>query len=175
MFGDSYFGMMNSARWVYYLVRYGFIDNVMVNAFPGENTAQALVALNNAINYYGKPKYIIWALGMNDGSDASGTEPTNTWLIGVNTVLQICNTYGITPILATIPTVPNINHEGKNNHVRGSGYRYIDFAHAVNAQSDGTWYTGMLSSDNVHPTESGAKALFYQAMIDAPELSYTNP
>ena len=81
----------------------------------------------------------------------------------------------ITLILSTIPTVPNINHEGKNKTVRNSGYRYVDFAKAVGAQSNGTWYTGMLSSDNVHPDVAGAKALYYQAIADVPEITYDNP
>ena len=74
-------------------------------------------------------------------------------------------------VLATIPTVPTINNEYKNDYVRNSGYRYIDFANAVGAQADGTWFSGMLSDDGIHPTDNGAKALFGEAIIDLPELT----
>ena len=175
MFGDSYFGMTATNRWVSYLVNAGYGDNVLINAYAGENTTNATVALNNAIEHYGKPKYIVWCLGMNDGSDTDDSRPTTKWRDGINYVLSVCNEHGITPIFATIPTVPNINHEGKNNYIRNSGYRYIDFAKAVNAQSDGTWFSGMLSGDNVHPSETGARALYFRAIADCPEITFKNP
>ena len=37
-----------------------------------------------------------------------------------------------------------------------------------------TWYDGMLSSDNIHPTELGAKALTSRVCIDAPEIMQSN-
>lgn len=175
MYGDSYLGMTSDNRWCYYLSENGYGDNAMINAFPGEDSNAAWTAITNGLNNYGKPKTIIWCMGMNDGSDADANTPSTQWLNRITGMLQLCESYGITPILATIPTVPSINHEGKNKYVRESGYRYIDFASAVGAQSNGTWYTGMLSSDNVHPTEIGAFALFNQAMLDAPELTFSNP
>lgn len=175
MFGDSYFGFTGDSRWVYYLINSGYGDNVLLNAFPGENTSAALTALNNMINEFGKPQFIIWCLGMNDGADTDVNTPSTAWKNGYDTIIAICETYGITPIFATIPTVPTINHEGKNKFVRESGERYIDFAKAVGAQSNGTWYSGMLSSDGVHPSSEGAKALYYQAIADAPEITYSNP
>lgn len=175
LYGDSYLGMLSNARWVYYLMQHGYGDNVMLNAYPGESSAEAIVALKNGVGSYGKPQQIIWCMGMNDGSDTDVNTPSTAWATGMRGLLGICEAYGITPILATVPTVPTINHEGKNKWVRESGYRYIDFAKAVGAQSNGTWRTGMLGSDGVHPTENGALALFYQAMIDAPEITFSNP
>ena len=175
IYGDSYLGMLSDERWVYYLMQHGYGDNVMLNAYPGEDSGGAWVAISNGVTNYGKPKFVIWCMGMNDGSDTDINTPSSTWMTGINRMLSVCETYEITPILATIPTVPTINHEGKNKYVRESGYRYIDFAKAVGAQSDGTWYADMLSSDNVHPTEEGAQALFYQALMDAPEITFSNP
>lgn len=175
MFGDSYFGMDSTARWVHYLMDAGYGDNVLLNAYPGENTTNALTALNNSIAYYGAPRFLIWCLGMNDGTDSNPQTPSTTWLNGITQIIALCAANSITLILATIPSVPNINHEGKNNYVRTSGYRYIDFAKAVGASSNGTWYSGMLSSDNVHPTATGALALYYRAIADAPEITFTNP
>lgn len=175
MFGDSYFGMTNNERWAYYLIQGGYEGNVLLNSYPGESSTNAVYCLQNMASNYGKPKFIIWCLGMNDGSDSDENTPSTTWKNGIDTVLALCQDNGIVPILATIPTVPTINHEGKNKWVRESGYRYIDFAKAVGASSSGTWYTGMLSSDGVHPTAKGAKALYHRAIADAPEITFSNP
>lgn len=169
-FGDSYMAIIESPeRWPHWLINAGFGNNVLFNACPGENSEQAIRAFQNIFTV-GKPKYLLWALGMNDGADTDNTTPNATWKQYVDYVLMICERYGIVPILATIPTVPTINHEGKNAWVRSSGYRYIDFANAVGAQSNGTWFTGMLSQDGVHPTELGAHALWNRVQIDFPEI-----
>lgn len=183
-FGDSYFGYKTSARWCYYLDQNEYLDNVLLNAYPGENTTASIQSLNAMITNYGCPNFIVWCLGMNDGSDPDVNTPSSSWLNGVNTVLNICEEKAITPIFATIPSVPGrtgvspICHEGKNNWVRNSGYRYIDFAKAVGATWDGantTWYNGMISSDGVHPDVAGAIALYYRAITDVPEFTFTNP
>ena len=46
----------------------------------------------------------------------------------------------------------------------------IDMCHAVGADVDTNWYGNMLSNDKVHPSESGAKALFAQVLLDLPEI-----
>ena len=76
----------------------------------------------------------------------------------------------IIPILATIPTVPSVNNEGKNTWIRNSNYQYIDFAKAVGATPDGVWFDDMLSSDNVHPSEKGGLALYNQVLTDFPQI-----
>lgn len=82
-----------------------------------------------------------------------------------------CKEKGIELILATIPNVPSISNYYKNDFVRNSGYRYIDFAKAVGAEEIGsTWYENMLSSDKVHPALLGAKALASRFLIDVPEV-----
>ena len=166
IYGDSYLSY-GTNRWMYYLIENGYSENCLIDAYPGENTTTLLRSLTSYKDQ-GSPKYILWCGGMNDGSD--GTTVNTTWMNNVNSMLSICNEKNITPIFGTIPTVPTINHEKKNEWIRNSGYQYIDFAKAVGAQPDGTWLTGMLSSDNVHPTPAGAKALYYQALADCPQL-----
>lgn len=148
-FGDSYMAIIESPeRWPHWMINAGFGNNVLFNACPGENSSQAVKALQN-IFAVGKPKYLLWALGMNDGADTDNATPNSTWKTYVDYVLMLCERYGITPILATIPTVPTINHEGKNAWIRASGYRYIDFAKAVGADGSGNWYIGPnLASDS---------------------------
>lgn len=167
LFGDSYCSITYN-RWVGQLNIAGYLDNILLNAYPGESAAQEAPSFINLINK-GNPKAIIWACGMNDNGDAVD-HPSSMWLNAVNVFITACESRGIIPILATIPTVPTINNEQKNAWIRNSGKRYIDFAKAVGATSSGVWYTGMLGDDSVHPTEKGAIALFNRAVADCPEL-----
>ena len=169
MFGDSYHGTNNTARWAYYLVNREQDGRVMMDSFAGENSTSAFASLEKLIEC-GVPDYIVWCLGMNDGSD-SGTTPNNTWLGKVESVIALCEANNITPILATIPTVPSVNNEGKNAWVRESGYQYIDFAKAVGASAQGVWFEGMLSTDNVHPSITGAITLYHAALAGCPQFS----
>lgn len=188
MFGDSYFSYNDSARWVKYLFDYGF-DNMLLNHKPGIASAASVTDLKNLLSSGAKPNYIFWCLGMNgsNGIDPStgksifDNETTQTispeYKAALDEFLSICKDNGITPILATIPTVPNRYHEIKNAWVRDSGYRYVDFADAVGATADNReWNDGLLEpSDNpnnrVHPTDLGAKVLFARAISDFTELT----
>lgn len=164
-FGDSYFNYSVS-RWMYYANEAGCTKNMMLDAHPGEGSTSGVYALQTAL-LHGKPKFVLWCMGMNDTTD--GDTLNDDWIGKLETVLELCAENGITPILATIPTCSK-NNELKNAYVRASGHRYIDFARAVGANGDGTWYTGLLSSDNLHPSEQGAKALFMRACADFPEI-----
>ena len=167
MFGDSYFSY-GQQRWTYYLHQYGYDQNCLLDGFAGEGGVNGRVAFNNLLQY-GTPKIAVWCLGMNDTSD-SNSAPSANWVNARDYFLQYCTDNNITPVFGTIPTVPTINHEQKNSWIRSSGYRYIDFAKAVGASASGVWFSGMLSSDGVHPSETGAKALFAQVLIDLPEI-----
>lgn len=168
-FGDSYISFTNSARWAYYLVESGFDTNTLLNGYAGGTSATTVFALT-ALLEYGTPKYAVFATGMNDGSDGDSA-PSTSWVNARNNFISLCENNGIEMIFATVPTVPTVNNEQKNEWVRNSGYRYIDFAKAVGANESGVWYDGMLSNDNVHPTEKGAKALYTQVLIDLPEVT----
>ena len=166
-FGDSYIAFGTDTRIPYYMDEYGYMENVMWNGVSGGTTAVALQSFNELLKY-GKPKIAILATGMNDGSD--GDTAVYGWITRVPTFIAICESNGIIPILCTIPTVPSVNNEKKNAWVKSSGKRYIDYASAVGANSSGAWYTGMLSSDNVHPSTLGGNALFTQLLSDVPEV-----
>lgn len=168
-FGDSYLSLGDSARWITYPYNYGF-RNWFLNAMGGIGSTASLTSLRNLLATGAKPTYLVWCLGMNDGGD-SATAPASNWKNTIDSVLQLCDTYGITPILATIPSVPSIDHSKKIAYVRNSGYRYIDFAKAVENGTNANWKDGMLSSDNVHPTYKGAIALASACMADFPEIT----
>lgn len=172
MFGDSYFAY-STARWTYYLKEYGYDTNVLLDGFPGMGSVNARTSFAKLLTL-GKPSYAIWFMGMNDGTDTDDTTPNAKWVTERDNFIALCETNGIEPIFATIPNVPSINHKGKNKWIRESGYRYIDMCHAVGADVNVNWYGDMLSSDKVHPSESGAKALFAQVLLDLPEVMVDN-
>ena len=169
LFGDSYTSLMDPKRYPKYLDEvYDCIDNMMMCGFGGVGSLVEIQSLISALSL-AKPKYLIWALGMNDADSSSAVNAN--WLNCYNEVIEHCKRYEIVPIFCTIPNVPTINNSFKNDIVRNSGYRYIDFAKAVNAEDVGSpWYDGMLSSDGIHPTELGAKALAARFITDFPEV-----
>ncbi|MBR6984156.1 MAG: SGNH/GDSL hydrolase family protein [Ruminococcus sp.] len=177
-FGDSYFAYLNT-RWLYYLEQDGFYDNILVNGQSGENTAKAIIALKNMLGYFGKPKYILWCMGQNDGSDTTVAN-YNNWVTKIEEVINICKANDITPILCTIPSVPKNggrSHELKNAWIRSSGYRYVDMAKSVGAEWNNgsvTWYPNMLASDDEHPDIEGGKAIEKRMLMDCPELTFEN-
>ncbi len=167
IYGDSYLGYGHPARWPYYLYRDGY-DRVLLSGYPGMNTQRGLVDFKCSLER-GTPKFALWLLGMNN-SDPSVDEPETNWLKATEEFLAICKEKGITPILSTIPCVPDRINEAKNAWVRASGYRYIDFNRAVGAHKSKEWYPGMLCPDRVHPAANGAAALYSQVLIDFPEI-----
>lgn len=169
VFGDSYLSYSGD-RWPMFVDEMS--TNVLVNAYPGETSEKAYTDLQTVLSL-GIPKYLIWCLGMNDGTDADENTPSTQWVTYRDKVIEKAKENGFELIFTTIPTVPNINHQGKNKWVRESGYRYIDFAAAVGATANGVWYDGLLSSDNVHPTGSGAIVLAGRVLTDFPEIAIT--
>ena len=171
-FGDSYFAYSN-ARWTYYLKEYGYDTNVLLDGYPGMGSVNARVSFAKLLTL-GKPSYAVWFMVMNDGTDTDDTTPNAKWVMERDDFIALCEKNKVEPVFATIPNVPSINHKGKNKWIRESGYRYIDMCHAVGADVNVNWYGDMLSSDKIHPSESGAKALFAQVLLDLPEVMLDN-
>ena len=169
VYGDSYLLNRDNTRWPYYLV-YKEYTNFLLNGYGGRTSAIALQSLKTDLALNRVPKRIVWTLGMND-KDGDST-PNANWMNVINELISICDTYNIELILSTVPNVPATTTKNtlKNAWVRNSGYRYIDFAKAVSPNGDSTWYAGMLSSDNVHPAQQGAIALYHCAVTAVPEL-----
>lgn len=165
VYGDSYIGVHNDNRWPYYAVQDGY--DVYFNGFSGRNSADALPVLKSVLKQGARPERIIWALGMNDKDNGA---PNASWLACVEELKTICADNAIELILTTIPLVNAVDNTYKNAYVRASGYRYVDFAAAVGAAEDTTWYDNMLSDDGVHPATEGAVALYRQVLTDVPEI-----
>lgn len=160
LFGDSYVGISSDNRWPYYLKALGYL-NIMMNGLAGRGSAAALADLQKALAF-GCPKVVLWCMGMND--------TYSVWSSNMIQVKRLCEQNDIELVLTTIPTTPTQDKEAISAAVRDSGLRYIDFYTAVGTNSSGEWYSGMLASDNVHPTALGAKALAAQVLVDFPEI-----
>ena len=169
VFGDSYCGVNDAARWMTQILGMG-INGFLLNARGGEAMKEAVQDLTNILKCGYIPKYIVWALGMNGGGDSSVDVPADYQKLWLMRFLRICKQNGITPILCTIPSVQANLHDGLNAYIKTLGYRYIDLAEAVGATSAGIWYDGLMSSDNVHPSEQGARVLAQRVLLDFPEI-----
>lgn len=168
IFGDSYLSVGDPNRWPYHAIKTYGASNLALVGFGGASSANQIVCFRNILQRV-KPAWVGWFLGMNDPDTASAVNAL--WKSCVDEVIDTCNNYGIIPVLATIPCTPTQRNDHKNNYVRNSGYNYVDFAKAVNGEEVGaSWYSGMLSSDNVHPTVLGAKALVARLIADMPQV-----
>lgn len=167
VFGDSYL-TMSTTRWPYYIDQLGYYDNALWDGYAGENAQNSIADVKVALDH-GTPVFIVWATGMNNAD--SGAINAD-WKTAVDTLLNLCKDKGITPIFCTIPNTPNIDHSYKNAWIKASGYRYVDFASAVGADTyPSNWFAGMLASDNVHPVDQGAIALAMEFLSDFPEIA----
>lgn len=165
--GDSYLNAVSPLRWPSYLVKDGY-TNFLMAGFPGRDCHAALEDLKTALTH-GTPEYIVWSMGMNNSDNPDSIN--QCFLRTAKELAEICRERGINLILSTIPCVPERYNSFKNEWVRNSGYRYVDFAAAVGAESEGSdWYEGMLSPDRVHPSAPGAKALYARFIADFPEI-----
>lgn len=172
LFGDSYFGITSQNRVLYWLKEWGYL-NTLVQGYPGQSSAGAYSDLQRCLSI-SKPKYIVWCLGMNDNASLAN------WQSYVTNIKALCNTYGITLILTTIPQPLNTTSykykDSYSNWIRESSEcRYIDWAKAVGSNAEGQWHGygesyDYQSSDNVHPSTYGAKALALQILTDFPEI-----
>ena len=169
--GDSYLGFGHAARWPYYLFQDGY-SNFLLLGFPGMGAERGLDAFKKIIDK-GEPEMVFWTLGMNNmDNEGEGVESVNPgYLKATEEFIAICNERGIEPILSTVPNVPARSNRAKNAWVRSLPYRYVDFSHAVNADTDPSWYPDMLSGDNVHPAAGGAAALYSRVLVDFPEIA----
>lgn len=165
-FGDSYFDYWNPK-----MADLGYSDRFLFDGFGGRTTLQAIAPLNFSLQH-GTPKYVLWCLGMNDPDNGA---INSDWLDGFNNVINVCKNKDIIPIFATIPNTPKNNNSYKNTHIKSSGYRYVDIAHYVGADEVGSgWHDGLLSSDNVHPTDKGAYIIAQNIIIDLADIIFGN-
>ena len=151
MYGDSYFD-----HWLPLSINRGY-TNCLADGYSGGGSTAGLASFKLALEH-GTPSKVVWCLGMNDGDS---TVVNQSWLNAITSVKEICDTHSIELWVATIPNVPSKNHTYKNAYIR-ENFSYIDIAKYVGANESTAWYTGLLSSDKIHPSTEGD---FYIANI----------
>lgn len=149
-YGDSYFDYWNPK-----VADLGYADYFLLDGYGGRRCIPAIESLDFCLEH-GTPKAVLWCLGMNDPDDGSVNA---NWLTAYNTVAGTCEKKGIDLILCTIPNTPTNDNQHKNTFIRASGHRYVDIAKYVGSDEDVNWYTGLLGSDNIHPTDKGSYAI----------------
>lgn len=175
VFGASYCSFSDPARFLYYIMGWGY-TSFLLNARGGEAATEGLKNLEALLSTGQRPTYAVWTYGMNNASDSNASTPDSTWLTKTQAFIETCEEYGITPILATIPSVPSKLHAGKDAWIRNSGYRYVDWAAALEDPGSRYWRNwgtsdALLSSDEVHPTTKGAIVMATRFLQDFPEIT----
>lgn len=169
---DSY-GSWSNWGWAYCIYQKGF-DTFFIDSKGGAGSKFQLDILKKHLTY-ATPKFIVWAMGMND-KDLESTY-NNEWKITLDEVVNICKQKRIELILCTIPNVPNPNYLNtfKNRYIKElskkNGYTLIDFADAVQVNFESReWKDGLIQEDNIHPNATGGEVLSIRAVTDFPQL-----
>ena len=174
VFGDSYLSLGDPARWPTHLYYDKYYTALMVGA-SGMSTQEGLNQFEDALQY-GTPKIVVWLEGMNNGE--KNGQKNALYHQSMARFFELCEQHNIKAYVATIPTCPAAEHTIKNNAIynhtdefEGKEYVIIDWARAAADDSSETmWFEGMLHTDNVHPTNLGAKALYTQLIVDCPQI-----
>lgn len=179
--GASYFSLCDPARWPYYMYADGYKKNVFITGRGGMNGINGHEEIADALKY-GKPEYMVWGVGMNDGPDLEDDINPKTYDNKVG-FLRICKENGIKPLFMTIPNCGNENNQKNDNTYKldyvinrrkefaDYEYRVIDISHAVNGiEVRAPWYDNMLHSDGTHPTPLGARNFYLELLCEFPEL-----
>lgn len=149
VFGDSY-----TDTWTVPMKQKYNYGNFMIDGYSGRNSSYAYTSLLNCLKI-GKPKIIVWMMGMNDPDNSDSVNVS--WKDSFDKAIDICKQNGIIFIPCTIPNVPDRIMKYKNNIIERSKLQYIDVATYLGASNIGSsWYEGLLSSDNVHPSNLGS-------------------
>ena len=179
--GASYFSLCDPARWPYYMYADDYKKRVFITGRGGMNGINGREEIADALKY-GKPEYMVWGVGMNDGPDVDGDINPKTYE-NKTAFLKICKENGIKPLFMTIPNCGNENNQKNDNtykldyviNRRGEfadyDYRVVDISHAVNGiEAHAPWYDHMLHSDGTHPTALGARNFYLELLCEFPEL-----
>ena len=152
IYGDSYTDM-----WPLAMHDLGY-DNYALDGWGGRRSNEGYESLLKGLKL-GTPKVVVWMLGMNDPDTSTGINVSYKEYL--DKVVNLCKLHGIHLAIATIPNTPTMRHNFKNDYARSmSGVQIIDVAKALGADNFGSsWYSELLSSDNVHPSQAGRVAI----------------
>lgn len=163
--GDSWVQIQSNA-WPMYLISEN--DTFLLSGYGGSGAVDMYKDWLAALEF-GTPKYAVWTIGMNNPDNNSGIN--TSWKQYTDMFIADCNKRGITPILVTIPNSAARTHIHKNEYIKSSGCRYIDFAKAMGAEEAGSsWTSGYTDDGGIHANVKGALVLVEQIKNDFPEI-----
>lgn len=143
-------------------------SNFYLDGYSGRSAQGGYDSLLLALKY-GRPKRIVWMLGMNNSDTEIAVN--ESWNNIFNKLKELCAIMNIQLIPCTIPNVPKKIHTFKNQIIRNSGLPYIDISSVLGANEKGSnWFSGLLSSDNVHPTELGSEIIANTIIAGVPDI-----
>ena len=143
-------------------------SNFYLDGYSGRSTQGGYDSLLLALKY-GKPKRIVWMLGMNNPDTEIAVN--ESWNNIFNELKELCAIMNIQLIPCTIPNIPKRIHTFKNQIIRNSGLPYIDISSVLGANEKGSnWFSGLLSSDNVHPTGFGSEIIANTIIAGVPDI-----
>lgn len=164
VFGDSYLDY-----WVKHIMSFG-ANNALFDGFSGRTCQVAIASFNKLVPSLGKPKAIVWAMGMNNGDTNNAVNAT--WLTTFQQVEAACASNGIELYVCTIPNaLPTVDNSYKNAYIRQSEHKIIDVSEAVGADTLTNWYSNFRGTNgNIHPSVTGAKVIAAKILQCLPTL-----
>lgn len=135
------------------------VEKPTIISIPGANTptmAQELLKMSACYNVY--PKTVVLCTGMNDS--------LTSYQNGLNIIENYCNEHNIDLIITAIPITPlrTVENIKVRDYVLSLNYIKIRFDDAVSSSNSGVWLEGCLNSDNIHPTQNGARLLAHELL-----------
>ena len=131
-------------------VRYGYNAGV-----PSETTADMRRRVGDVLAR--RPSTVVVLAGTNDLLTGRDLDAAASDLSAITTELSRAH---VQVVVGTVPPLPGDGAVDEwNARVRGLGYPVIDFHAAVAAPDGGRYRSGFVTSDGIHPTEAGAKAM----------------
>lgn len=163
IFGDSY-----TDYWHTQMVEFGANKHYLLDGYSGRGSARAYKSLANELKF-GTPEFVVWMMGMNDSD--STTEINTTFKTSFDNAKSLCESKNIKFIPCTIPNTPTRLNSFKNEYVKANSETYIDMADVLGATEDGSsWYDGLISGDDLHPSTKGAKLIAKMLCEELPQI-----
>ena len=147
--------------------------NCLISGRGGATVADLIKRLETDFDLF-KPKYTLFAVGVNDSLIASFSTYKNNIEALINHVVKLGSEPILTTITRTVGEYDNLAFiETANPWIRSLGCKYIDFAKALSINYDGkTQNASLFFEDGIHPNIAGHEVMYEKALEDIKEVFY---
>ena len=145
------------------------VNNALYDGFSGRGSSRAIASFSKLLPL-GKPKMVVWAMGMNDGDTNNAVNAA--WLSAFQQVEAACASNGIELSVCTIPNaLPSVDNSYKNAYIRQSEHKVIDISEVLGADTLTNWYSNFRGTNgNIHPSATGSKVIAAKILQSLPDL-----